>query len=251
MAPADRADLAATKIDRVIDLTTTLIQTHGNNQVINFSPLLSEQIPQSYGAHAFNDFQRGMFVHELTRLVALWDKPDLEKNSIPTVIALLNDPATLRYLLRAQLKRCYRDRGNTRILNKDELEPEYVVVSHKIIFKRNLRDTKQLFRRRTRTVFGLGNAVIDSQRLANLSGYRDRHIAHNIDRELDKMISRGKMYEPPQYAQAHRLLHTSCKIINAINGITRSAYFSFDSRFEIARKNADRLWQACKFEGVT
>lgn len=89
---------AEQRIDRAKDLTSKLtyriqdvIELHAANEIVLYSSELSKQIPKSLAAHAFDVFQDSQFKFEVIRLVALWEKPDDNVISIPTVIALIND----------------------------------------------------------------------------------------------------------------------------------------------------------------
>ena len=100
----ERLDLATRKTSRLIDRMLTLIQTHANNRIISYSDTLAGQIPKSHAAHAFNDFQRAMLTSEFTSLIAFWDAIDFDKDSVPTVYELLDDPCVIKELHARKLK---------------------------------------------------------------------------------------------------------------------------------------------------
>ena len=75
-----------------------MIELHANNSFVVFSPLLASQIPRSHAANAFNVFQRSMYQIEIVRLCAIWDGIDLDKENIPTVVALINDDEIIEML---------------------------------------------------------------------------------------------------------------------------------------------------------
>ena len=66
-------------------------------RVTLYSDIFAKQILPCYAAHAFNVFRKAMFQIEIVRLCALWDKAklSLERETIPTVIELIDDPAVL------------------------------------------------------------------------------------------------------------------------------------------------------------
>ena len=86
-----RIELAKDKMPRVLDHILYLLELHANNAYVVYSSLLSSQIPQSFGANAFNIFRRSMHQFEIVRLCALWDSADSAKENIPTVIELIDD----------------------------------------------------------------------------------------------------------------------------------------------------------------
>jgi hypothetical protein len=72
---------------------------HEANVKIIYSPRLISQIPVSYAAHAFNQFQSSMHLFEIVRLCALWDKPREDRESIPTIICLVNKEELIEQLM--------------------------------------------------------------------------------------------------------------------------------------------------------
>jgi hypothetical protein len=61
-------------------------------------PQPSSNPPQWFAGNAFNVFQRSMHQYEIVRLCALWDRPDVDKENIPTVIGLIDDPSIIDVL---------------------------------------------------------------------------------------------------------------------------------------------------------
>ena len=94
----DRIRLAKAKMTKVLDHFLYVVELHANNSFVVFSPVLASQIPQSYAANAFNVFQRSMHQIEIVRLCAIWDGIDLDKENIPTVVALIDDDEIIEML---------------------------------------------------------------------------------------------------------------------------------------------------------
>jgi hypothetical protein len=95
--------MARTKLKTaaLVDHLIHLINMHEANRLIVYSPLLSDQIPRSHAANAFNVFQDASLKFEIIRHSILWDpcrEYDLDKESIPTVIQLIDDPVFLQAL---------------------------------------------------------------------------------------------------------------------------------------------------------
>jgi hypothetical protein len=78
---------------RVVDHLQYLLDIHENNAVVLYSDTLSKQVPKSYAANAFNVFREAMHQIELVRVCALWDRGDIERESIMTVGYLLRQSA--------------------------------------------------------------------------------------------------------------------------------------------------------------
>src|SRR5260370_21976750 len=81
--------------ERVVDHTQYLLDIHENNAIVLYSDTLSKQIPKSYAANAFNVFREAMHQIEVIRICALWDQPSIDRESIRTVIELIDDPKVL------------------------------------------------------------------------------------------------------------------------------------------------------------
>jgi hypothetical protein len=95
----ERLALAKARADRLVHNIVPLFLIHESNALVIYSHKLSEQIPSSYAAHAFNQFQRSMHLFELARLCAMWGGPRDDRESIPTIIALFNEPELIDQLI--------------------------------------------------------------------------------------------------------------------------------------------------------
>ena len=73
---------------------------HESNILVIHSPDMSAQIPRSFAVHAFNQFQRSMHLFEIIRLGALWDPSGTDRESIPTIVELFNEPALVEQIAR-------------------------------------------------------------------------------------------------------------------------------------------------------
>ena len=94
----ERITLAKAKMTKIIDHFLYVVELHANNSFVVFSPVLASQIPRSYAANAFKVFQRSMYQIEIVRLCAIWDSVDLDKENIPTVVALIDDDEIIEML---------------------------------------------------------------------------------------------------------------------------------------------------------
>jgi hypothetical protein len=93
-----RLSSAQEKTRWMVDELLDLMALHENNAIITYSPLLSNQIPRSYAARAFNVVQKSIHRYEIIRLCTFWDGVDLEKANIPTVIELIDDPRIFNHI---------------------------------------------------------------------------------------------------------------------------------------------------------
>jgi hypothetical protein len=98
MTVVARIEAAKATMEKVVDHFLYLLELHENIAIVVYSPTLSDQIPNSHAANAFNVFQRGLLQLEIIRLCALWDTPELDKECIPTVIGLVDHADVLATL---------------------------------------------------------------------------------------------------------------------------------------------------------
>ena len=121
----ERIRLAKAKMTKVIDHFLYVIELHANNSFVVFSPVLASQIPRSYAANAFNVFQRSMHQIEIVRLCAIWDGIDLDKENIPTVVALIDDDEIIEMLAEEDAQPAPRSRetSNSQTSRRQRLEP--------------------------------------------------------------------------------------------------------------------------------
>lgn len=246
MSPSDRVDQARLKSEQLWDFLLELIQTDANNRVVNYSPTLSSQIPRSHAAHAFGNFQRGLLHLELIRLAALWDGPSMDRFSIPTILGLISNGRVRQRLYR---KHVAGRRDGTRLLGPEGLTAEELSAARRRIRRSDLAWGRRTFERQLRFGTVAAMAVLHSRRLRSLRDFRDRFIAHNLD--PDELAKQGRVYVAPKHGAERRLLVTTCKVTDALNGVTRDTCFAYDHSFSYALRNAKSLWEGCRFEGLS
>ena len=100
-----------------MDHAVDLLWINESNAVTLYSDVLSKQIPRSYAAHAFNVFRKSMHQIEIVRLCALWDPAKIERETIPTIIELIDHSDVLARLADAV-------RAQYPPVNQDELEED-------------------------------------------------------------------------------------------------------------------------------
>ena len=143
----------------VVDHLQYLLDIHENNAIVLYSDTLSKQIPKSYAANAFNVFREAMHQIEIVRVCALWDSAALEKESISTVVELIDDQKVLEALAdqaRGQLPKPLGDQRAQRALS-------------------NLRDAIQKARN-----------LRKSDRMKAIRNLRDKHVAHYLTEKVEE-----------------------------------------------------------------
>jgi hypothetical protein len=108
-----------------------------------------------------------------------------------------------------------------------------------------LNEASKTFEQFWRTGVTLGRCVIASKRLASLVELRARRFAHNFDLADPAVIA--KPYTPPKYGHERRLLSTTIKVADALNGAIRNASFDYESSRKHCLRNSAELWNSCRF----
>ncbi len=209
MSAPERVARARHLVSKQIDDLRELIPISEANRFIVYSPILAAQIPQSYGANAFNVFQWSSLNYEIVRVCALWDNPRKDRASVPTVLKLVEGPAC-REIIK-------RDLG---------YDPRYV-------------DAQLQRLDRASEVAAL---VKSSRFNAALRSFRDEKVAHNLD-----FGTRAPPATTLKYGYERRLLRASIAIVSNLNNAIRNSSFMFDDAIEQGRRNAAALWNGCSF----
>lgn len=241
-----RIDLAKSKMDKVLDHFLYLIELHVNNEIVVYSPTLSSQIPESFAAHAFNVFQRGMHQFEIVRLCALWDGAGLEKENVPTVIELIDDDEVLDALA-AETRNHWHKRGGA-FLNPSD-DPELRAIEEEVMKESNFRfgnEQAEKARADLQNAIKGAREVLASTRIASVMNLRNKHLAHSLS-NTRREKTHG-VIAPMKYGDETELIEASIPIIEKLYCWVTGKGFSIVEAREIDRKNAEALWNGCKFE---
>jgi AbiU2 len=182
LAGPARIESAKAKMTRVLGHFLYVLELHANNAYVVHSPLLSSQIPQSFGANAFNVFQRSMYQIEIVRLCALWDSVDIDKENIPTVIELIDDDSTIGAV--ADEHRSHWANQASTLLNPS-VDPTLNAAERDAMRRSELEFAdEQAERAKTelRAAIADARAILASPQLASILNIRDKHLAHSLER---------------------------------------------------------------------
>ena len=219
----ERIRLAKAKMTKIIDHFLYVIELHANNSFVVFSPLLASQIPRSYAANAFNVFQRSMHQIEIVRLCAIWDGIDLDKENIPTVVALIDDDEIIEMLAEEERSRDMFGRADAYADERASLALTGLVQAIKA-----------------------ARTVLSSTRLASIMNIRDKHLAHSLERTR-RENNKNKPVQPMKHGDETKLLNASIPILESLYCWVTGTSFSFENSQEIDQRNAEALWTGCKF----
>lgn len=241
MTSAERIKLADARMQKVLENFLYLLKLNANNHFIVYTPTLSRQIRPSFAANAFNVFQRSMYQIEIVRLCALWDavsneKDDKEKESIPLVVELMDNPEVINDLVaiaRAQYRLIdFQSAGIT----PDEAKA--------IAASRGKQEAKRA-RAQLKRAIKAARTIMVSPRLAAVINTRDKHIAHSL--AVTRREKKG-----PVAAMANRdgrdLLKKSAPIVECLYRWVNGKGFSIADSKKINKKNALALWKGCKIK---
>jgi hypothetical protein len=245
MTVAERAIAADEKTRRVVDHLLYLLGLHENNAIVLYSPTLSQQIPTSFAANAFNVFQQGLHQFEIVRLCALWDRAGPEKENIPTIIELIDHPDVIESL--AQETASHWQGIGGRVLNPSS-DPELRAFEAEALQRNNEQfgqEQAQKARDELRKAIAGTRAIVASQKHASIMNLRDKHLAHSLSgTRREKKV--GPL-PPVKYGDERDMFDATLPIVETLYCWVNGCSFSFAQSREIDRKNARALWEACTF----
>ncbi len=225
MTIEERLVVAKEKTDKLVDHTLALIALHENNALVTYSSLLTDQIPKSYAANAFDTVQKSLYFFEIVRLCSLWDRLDLDKYSISTVLALFEDEGIFD-LIRAE----------------DDYEPIYLEEPLRSSQHKNNKDRAESRVETLKNAIRLAKMIVGSLRLKRTRELRDNFLAHNIDQKEKKNVV------PMKYGDEKDLLMDTIKVMDWLHIGINGAGHTWDQSKEMAKRNAGFLWGNCTFD---
>jgi hypothetical protein len=244
---AERLALAKERTQMLVQHAAPLFLIHEANAQVVYSPGLSQQIPRSYAAHAVRQFQISMHLFEIVRLCALWDNPAKDRESIPTVIALFNEPDLIERHI-AEVGASVTNQAPPPDFNDgDDAELQSVKDSW-------WRGDANAMAKRVRAITcnkltcacERAANLVYSPRLKALRRFRYRYIAHNLDLPQPDLASPVTV-EVTRYGDETAILDETVAIVDALHhGLNQTAHDWEGSR-KIARRNASELWNNCTF----
>jgi hypothetical protein len=240
-----RIDLAKAKMTRVLDHFLYLLELHANNAHVVYSPLLSSQISQSFAANAFNVLQRSMHQFEIVRLCALWDPAGIDKENIPTVIALIDDATIINTL--ADETRSHWANQSTDLLNP--FNEEMLNAAEQDALRRSelqwADEEADNARTELRLAIADARSFLASQQLASIMNIRHKHLAHSL--ESTRREKHGPI-APMKYGDETKALELSIPIVERLYRWVNGKSFSIENARQIDEQNASSLWRGCKFD---
>ena len=215
----DRINSAKVAMKRVVDHFCAVLELHENNAIVLYSPMLSDQIPTSHAANAFNVFQRSLHQLEIIRICALWDSPEPEKECIPSVIELVDHSDVLDTLADETRNHWPNERfGDEQASNA----------------KHDLAEAIRAAR-----------AIMGSNKLKALRNLRDKHLAHSLS--ITHAEKAGPV-DQVKYGHERDILEETCDIVEKLYCWVNGTSLSVSDVRKIDRNNAHALWSGCRFD---
>lgn len=247
LSDTERITLAKIRIDKVLGHFINLAALHENNAIVVFSPTLASQIPRSYAANAFNVFQHVMHDFELVRLCAMWDCPRDErdkKESIPTVVELIQHPSVIDALLQAERDQ-WADIGSRNIASSNADLSEFEVERIRQSEARFGEERASLAQSELTEAISDTQSILVSSRLTALRNHRDKYLAHSLE-STHREEKSGPM-PPVKYDYAIELFVISIPIVEKLHRWVTGKGFEIAQSRKISRKCAEALWTGCRF----
>jgi hypothetical protein len=242
----NRIDEARLSTRKLIDHVHYLLDLHENNAIAIYSDTLAKQIKRSDAAAAFNVFQSAMHQFELVRLCALWDSAQLDRESIMTVVELI-DHDDVVLALAEETFAAYANRPTT-VYHQDHETGEMGSLIAEAMNRNNAEFGDQ---QAWRAIDDLKNAIKATREfersdlMASLRNHRDKYLAHSLRstrREKDGPVA------PLKYGNETTVLVKSLPIIEALYCWVNGTSISLTASQESDRNNALALWGTCTFK---
>jgi AbiU2 len=245
--PSQRIALAKAKMERVVDHFLYLLRLHENNAFIVYSPVLSSQIPESFAANAFNVFHRGSHQFEIVRLCALWDSPEADKESILTVVELIDSLCVLDMLSEDARQFWPNSYGGLINPSNDPVLQEIERQIHENSDAHMREEDAHKCRVELLQAIRSARTIQKSQKLVGIMNLRNKHLAHSLTQTRRERVG---PVQPMKYRDETELLDESIPIVEALFTWVNGVSFSIAKSRENYRKDAQILWTGCTFTNL-
>lgn len=244
LSDLDRIRIARTRTDKLIDHLTTIFAMHEANAIIVYSPQIATQIPPSRAAIAFQQMQSSQLLFELIRLCALWDPPREDRESIPTILELLNKPEIMARVVSEKHARFANDVFPHDL--RPGRDPEIEQAKQAWWLNERVRradQEAQIAQQQLQEAVARSADVHAGSYLKAMRSFRDVHIAHNLD--APQLIEAAKGL---RHGDERRLLRETMKIADCLHRALNATSFMWLDARRIARRQARALWMRCTFD---
>jgi hypothetical protein len=247
VASDERIARAKARAQKLVDHIAPLFLMHESNAIVIYSQKLTQQIPPSYAAHAYNQFQRSMHLFEIIRLCALWDPLGTDRESIPTIVELFNEPELIEQIAR-EMHDIYANEPQPHDPDASQ-DPDDIAAS-KAWWEKDRSIFAQVAAQQVheKLAFAAAKAaeIQASPRLKTLRDFRDASIAHNLTLPEPDLATEAPV-TGVRYGDETELLEETIAVADALHhGLNRTS-FDWRGARAIASRNAAALWDNCTF----
>ncbi len=228
--------------DRTKELTYRIqncLELFAACELVCYSDHLANQVSKTHAAEAFAILQRALFEQLVVKILSLWDKPEDNSISIPTVCLLIDSQSVIQQLCGEAFDDNYLKEPHKFAATSD------TEFNADITFEiRRIRNTFAM-ERSEKAKSSLLNCVRAAKEIRNqerhegLSNLRDR-VVHSLTRP--RREEAGKIHVA-RYGYEKQLLLESCTIIEELYcWINGTSYKIIDDQLKTAQADASALW---------
>jgi AbiU2 len=245
LTDTQRIERARALAGKLVDHTRGLLAAAENNAVVLYSDALSCQIPRSFAANAFNELQRSMHFYFLVRLSAIWDKASPDRESLPSLLALIDKPS-VRERIADDTYRYHSTIGEPRISrpSTDPVEQRIITEHWERYSVRRAAEEKAKVERWINFSVRIVPRVEQSFVAKSLRPFRDSYIAHNLDASVASMGDPIRLH----FGDEAKLLRLTIRVVDRFHLALNGAGFAWGMAQEQANRNAAELWSSCRFD---
>lgn len=240
-----RVERAKMVTDKLVDHVLGLIAMAENNAQVLYSDGLSRQIPKSFAAHAFNELQQCMHHYFMVRLCAIWDSASNDRESIPSVMALIGKESVRERFVQAAYD-YHSTMAEPRSLTptNDPVERQ-LLADHWATYRVKRAEEESIRVKRwinfvTKAVPTIQSSCVDN----GLRAFRDGYLAHNL---ASSAVNKG-MPIKIKYGDEAKLFRLTIRIVDRLHLSLNRTGFAWDTAQKNARRNAYELWSSCGFD---
>lgn len=240
-----RVERAKVVTDKLVDHARGLVAMAENNAVVLYSDVLSSQIPRSFAAHAFNEMQRSMHFYFLVRLSAIWDKPSSDRESIPSVLALIEKQEVRNRFVEDTYRYHSTMEEPTSVPPVTDPEERRMLADHWARYRvQRAEEESKKVRRWIAFVMRVVPRIEQSFVADSLRPFRDSYIAHNLEASV---VNKGNPIKI-RYGDEAKLLRRTICIVDRLHLALNGTAFDWDMARKQASRNVSELWSSCRFD---
>lgn len=232
--------MAKVRTSKLIDHLCSLYRLQEANAIINYSDVLVEQISRTRATEAFEQFRTSQFLFQVIRLCALWDGCREDRESIPTIVDLIDSPSIIATVTAER----HASHMAARMYDLSPSDDPEIERAKREWFQRDREEHATIEAERSerhiKAAVALAREVQAKPILKKLQNFRDQYIAHNLD--LPVQHGNG-----PRYGDERYLIRRTVKIADWLHkGLSDTSFLWLDARRQ-ARREARALWINCRF----